>query len=203
MFICKTKIWSSIILERYWRQPVLLAHAPRTSYCLEYFTQQQESVTAHVRSVFIPQSNPLKRELWKLSLHTNSPKRCQQSIHSPLSLFVIIYMHMEGWETKQWTFVVGAGFDALMNGSLVPEMQFVNVTCNLWLTHWGDTMRRGLWKDRRAKNPDKAAPLSCQQGVFELSPGKEREGWGGGILGGTAQSKQYLPKNNNSNKNTP
>lgn len=61
-----------------------------------------------------------------------------------------------------------------MNGSLIPEMQFATVTCRLWLTHWGDTMRRGLWKDGRAENPDKAAPLSCQQGVFELSP---QEGW--------------------------
>jgi len=33
-----------------------------------------------------------------------------------------------------------------------------------------------LWKDGRAKNPDKAAPLSCRQEVFELSPGKEQRG---------------------------
>lgn len=85
-------------------------------------------------------------------------------------------MHMERWEMKQWTFVERAGGDALMNGSLIPEMQFVTVTCSLWLTHWGDTMRRGLWKDGRAENPDKAALLSCRQGVFELSPGEGRRG---------------------------
>lgn len=132
----------------------------------------RKCVTEHVHNIVIPQSNPLKRERSKLSRHTNSPNPLSPAF--PVSLFVIIYMHMEWWERKQWTFVVGAGFDALMNGSLIPEMQFVNVTCSLWLTHWGDTMRRGLWKDGRAKNPDKAAPLSCQQGVFELSPGKER-----------------------------
>lgn len=80
---------------------------------------------------------------------------------------------------KQRTFVVRAGEDALMNGSLIPETQFVTVTCSLWLTHWGDTMRGGLRKDGRAKNPDKAALLSCQQGVFELSPreGRREEFW--------------------------
>lgn len=88
-------------------------------------------------------------------------------------------MHWEWWEMKQWTFVVRAGGDALMNGSLIPETQFVTATCSLWLTHWGDTMRRDLWKDGRAKNPDKAAPLSCQQGVFELSlrKGRREEFW--------------------------
>lgn len=85
-------------------------------------------------------------------------------------------MHMERWEMKQWTFVEGAWCDALMNGSLIPEIQFVTLTCSLWLTHWGDTMRRGLWKDERAENPDKAALLSLQQGVFELSPGEGRRG---------------------------
>lgn len=93
------------------------------------------------------------------------------------SLFVLIYMHMERWEMKQWTFVERAAGDALMNGSLIPETH--TVTCSFWLTHWGDTMRRGLWKDGRAKNPDKAALLSCQQGVFELSPqeGRREEFW--------------------------
>lgn len=85
-------------------------------------------------------------------------------------------MHVERWEMKQWTFVERAWCDALMNGSLIPEIQFVTLTCSLWLTHWGDTMRRGLWKDGRAENPDKAALLSRQQGVFELSPGEGRRG---------------------------
>lgn len=66
-----------------------------------------------------------------------------------------------------------------MNGSLIPEMRFATVTCSLWLTHWGDTMRRGLWKDGRAENPDKAALLSSQQGVFELSPREGAEVVGG------------------------
>lgn len=66
-----------------------------------------------------------------------------------------------------------------MNGSLIPEIQFVTLTCSLWLTHRGDTMRQGLWKDGGAENPDKAAPLSLQQGVFESSPeeGQRGEFW--------------------------
>lgn len=110
------------------------------------------------------------------ALHINSLNCCQQNIHSPASLFVLIYIHTERWEMKQWTFVERAGGDALINGSLIPETPFVTVTCSLWLTHWGDTMRRGLRKDGRAENPDKAALLSCQQGVFELSPGEGRRG---------------------------
>lgn len=110
------------------------------------------------------------------ALHIHSLNCCQQHNRSPASLFVLIYMHMEWWEMKQWTFVERAGGDALMNGSLIPELQFVTATCSLWLTHWGDTMRWGLWKDGKAENPDKAALLSCQQGVFEMSPGEGRRG---------------------------
>lgn len=75
---------------------------------------------------------------------------------------------------KQRTIVQRAWCVALMNGSLIPEIQFVSLTCSMWLTHQGDTMRRGLWKDGRAEDPDKAALLSLQQGVFELSPGGGR-----------------------------
>lgn len=41
-------------------------------------------------------------------------------------------------------------------------------------------MRRGLREDGGAENPDKAALLSRQQGVFELSPGVGQ--MGGGLL---------------------
>lgn len=85
-------------------------------------------------------------------------------------------MHMKQWEMKQRTFVGRAWCDALMNGSLIPEIQFVPLTCSLWLTHRGDTMRQGLWKDGGAENPDKAAPLSLQQEVFESSPEEGRRG---------------------------
>lgn len=54
---------------------------------------------------------------------------------------------------KQRTFVGGAVGDALMNGSLIPEMQSATVTCSLWLTHWGDTMKRGLWRDGESGEP--------------------------------------------------
>lgn len=62
-----------------------------------------------------------------------------------------------------------------MNGSLIPEMRFVAPSCSLWLTRRRGTKRRGKKKKtERAENPDKAAPLSDQQGVFELSPGEGR-----------------------------
>ncbi len=35
------------------------------------------------------------------ALHINSLNCCQQYIHFPASLFVLIYMHMERWEMKQ------------------------------------------------------------------------------------------------------
>lgn len=63
-----------------------------------------------------------------------------------------------------------------MNGSLIAEIQFIIVTCSLWLTHWGDTMRRDLQRNGRAENSDKAALLSLQQGVFELSPADRQRG---------------------------
>lgn len=111
-----------------------------------------------------------------LTLQMNFLNCCQQSIHFVASLFILFYMHMKWWEMKQWIFVGRVWCDNLMNGSLIPEMQFVIVTCSLWLTHWGDTMRRDLQTNGRAENSDKAALLSLQQGVFELSPGDGRRG---------------------------
>lgn len=131
--------------------------------------------TMHVHNILF------KVSLWRdnslkiiFAPHINFLNSCQQNIHFPASLLVLIYMHMERWGMKQWTVVERAWCDALMNGSLIPEIQFVSLTCSLWLTHQGDTMRQGLWKDGRAEDPDKAALLSLQQGVFELSPGGGR-----------------------------
>lgn len=123
----------------------------------------------------------LKMELWKIisvALHINSLNWCQQNIHFPASLFLLIYIRMERWEVKQWTFV--GGWWWCSNEWLSHPWDAV---LWLWLAargwHIGVTQwEEACGKTGPAENPDKAAPLSCQQGVFELSPG-EGAGRGG------------------------
>lgn len=129
---------------------------------------------------------------------------------------IVVSIHFPGsplgWtsrrrELRQWTFVDTARSDALMNGSLIWEMRFVAPSCSLWLTRRGGTKRWGLVgrkekkkKPKRAEKPDKAAPLSDQQGVFELSPeeGRRKEFWEG-----RAESKQYLLEKQQQQQTTP
>lgn len=74
-------------------------------------------------------------------------------------------MRVERWELRQGGSVDTARSEAVMNGSLIPEMLHL-AACG-W--HVGAAQRDG-----RAEDPDKAAPPSDRQGVFELSPGEGR-----------------------------
>lgn len=103
-----------------------------------------------------------QKKVWKLALLCT---KAVVSIHFPASQLVWISMRAERWELRQGGSVDTARSEAVMNGSLIPEMLHL-AACG-W--HVGAAQRDG-----RAENPDKAAPPSDRQGVFELSPGEGR-----------------------------
>lgn len=148
-----------------------------------------DMLTVSVNSHFFPLTS---LEMMWAPLHRDSLSCSYSTTSTFASLLLFIYMHAERWQMKQWTFVE----------------RNQRWSSNEWLSHpWHPCLQLvveifGRHKKKRLKDgggwqqTDKAAVLSCQREVFELSLGKQLR-MSGDFCGCRAQSKLYLLKNDN------